>query len=355
MARPPAPARPAASPPDQAHGPTVKTVLKHAISVVASAGVTLALVWMLLGTGQGFDLGWEGARPSIKVAAREEALGRVLRQALEDNPQDTRAILRGLDFHPTDNIPPERMRAILTAQRADHSSFIRSLLGDMGYYEVSNIQIVSALAQLSPDAPVAVELRSLLFDMRGPFAHPATLEGARSRFLTEVLQRLPQNNALVRELWSDLIRRPLAVVYPDLHADLVPVDIPAWTRAHDRGPLVRNAAACPGSDLERKFVQILLPPDDGGIPDQVMLYVTATLGAHECRGTPLHLVEFADTHVPRLGLARSHYDSLRAKAGTGPLRYEAVVYPAGLAPFDVLEVTAAGPGEGDGTEDDDAG
>lgn len=315
-----------------------KTIFEHSVNTLASVGLTLALVWMLLGAGNGFVIEWNGLLPNIKVAAKEEALGPVIDTALRDNLDETRAILRARDFHRPDAMPPEALPAMLDAALERHAVVTRAILRDSGFLRVSDPALLTRLAELAPDDPVSVSLRQLLFDMRGPFAHPSTLDGARSRFIAEVLERRPKNDSLVTEIWSDFIGRSLSFLYPPLKADLVPADIPGWTRAHDNGPRVRNAAACRGSDLERKFVQVWHSAPGGGLQDQYTVYVGTTLGIGECRDEALTLVDFANGAAPRLGLPQEHFASLEAGAGGGqPLRFDAVIFPAGLAPFDLIE------------------
>lgn len=323
---------------EAAPGRPVKTIFEHSVNTLASVGVTLALVWMLLGAGNGFEIEWKGILPDIKVAAREEALGPVIDTALHDNLEQTRAVLRARDFHRPDAMPPEQLPAMLEAALERHAGVTRAILRDRGFLRISDPALLHQLAELAPDNPTSVGLRQLLFDMRGPFAHPSTLDGARSRFIAEMLEQRPRNDSLVTEIWSDFIGRSLSFLYPPLKADLVPADIPEWTRAHAHGPRVRNAAACRGSDLERKFVQVWHSAPEGGLQDQYTVYVGTTLGIGECRDEALTLVDFANGAAPRLGLPRAHFASLHAGAGAArPLRFDAVIFPAGLAPFDLIE------------------
>lgn len=321
----------------------MKTVFKHAISVFGSAVVTLSLVWILVGAGQGFELGWNGALPTLKVSAREEALGRAIQAALDDEEEagHLRAILRARDFFPPDRIPPEQVPRILESQMADHGVFIRATLRDMGFFRVSDPALVTALEELGPDDPMSRGLRQLLFDMTGPFAPPRTLDGAQSRFITDVLEERPANDLLIAEVWSSFIGAHLTFLYPDLEAQLLPD--PLLDRGRGSGDRVTTASACSGSHLVGKYVQVWLDGPDGPDPEAlpVTLYVglDAGLPRFRCRDEPLQLIEIAQARRARLGLPRELYDRLagaRAAAGEAA-HFNLVVFPTGVSPLDPRE------------------
>ena len=371
MARQPSVAEPGALAPASSSPatPTRKTILKHTISVATSAAVTLGLVWMLLGGGQEFELGWDGGLPTLKVAAREEALGRVIETALREDPEQLRAILRARNFHPPDNIPPEQMPGILQGQLDLHATFIRGALRDLGFFRVGDSALIDALIEQPVDGPVAARLRQMLFDLEGPFAPPRTLDGARSHFITEMLEKRPPDDMVIAEVWSNFIAAHLTFLYPDLEARLVadpnlavrPRE--AGARPQDAERRVRAASACVGSELVGKFVQIWRLGPDGtdaantGLASAmrpVTLYVglDSQLPMAQCRGEPLRLIDIARARQARLGLPRDLHATLTAEAAGAS--FTLIVFPAGVSPLDprdLMHDTAAGTGE----DGDDAG
>ncbi|WP_209426277.1 hypothetical protein [Pararhodobacter sp. SW119] len=315
---------------------SAKTVAQHAITVVGTVVLALSLVWMLLGAGQGFQLEMDGLKPKLVVAAREEALGRVIDAALVADARETHAILQARDFHQPDSIPLETIPTILDSQLDIHAVLTRALLRDRGFFRVSDPALITALANLSPTDPASGQLRQMLFNLEGPFARPNTLDGARGRFITEVLESRPADDTLVAEIWSGFIAQSLSFLYPELRANLVPSNMPVRLQIGEGGNVVWNAAACNGSDLSRKFLQLWQETPDGAMIElPVTVFVRETLPINHCRGEPLKLIDIARAREAKLGLPNELHASLMAEASSienGRLRFSFAIFPAGVAP-----------------------
>lgn len=337
------------------------SLAKHAITMLGSAALVLTLVWMLLGSGQGFELAWgDGWKPRIVVAAREDALGRVIDAALDSDDaqqaREARTILQARGFHPADSIPLEAVGEILDHQLADHAVVTRALLRDRGFFRVSDPALIQAIAGLAPENPTSVEIRKLLFAMEGPFVPPSTLDGARSQFLTEVLRGRPDGDVLVAEMWSAVIAQTLSFLYPDVKARILRANIPPRLQVGEMGPIIWNAAACRGSHLHNKYIQIMPEhPESHQVQETINVHVSAELPFNQCRNEPLELRDIAIAQTARLGLPAELYDTLLTGADAADdngVFFSFLVFPAGIMPVGppvkADESTQLRPGDGAG-------
>ena len=326
---------------EKAQGSMSKAVLKHAITVVGTASMVVALVWMLVLSGQGFQLKIDNWKPEISVSPREDGLGRVLDNALETNERDTRAILRARDFYGVDDVAPHKLAEMISAQLELHPIQLRAVLRDRGYYQVTDPALTDALAELSPTHAVSARVRRLLFQMEGPFEKPSTLEGAQSRFITDVLASRPPQDSLVAEVWSGFILQTLSFLYPDLKVRLVPVDITERHLNGEGGLTIWNASACRGSHLANKYVQLWVESDDGVWDETaVTAYVNEEMHATHCRGAARELPDILRDGKVRLGVSRALHERLNGNLAGDPStgaesgsRFAIQIYPAGYGPL----------------------
>jgi hypothetical protein len=312
--------------------PVAKTIGQHAITVVGTVVMVLALVWMLLGAGQGFQLDWSGALPKIIVQPEQKHLGRILDVALRDDESDTRALLRARNFHDPQQMPLDAFTAFLDHQPDSQGIMIRSMLRQRGFFRTSDPALIDALAELAPGDHTSLGLRRLLFEMRGPFAPPNTLDGAEGRFITEVLSGRPADDQIVAEVWSGFIAQTLTFLRPNLSAQIITANIPVHRQQGER--LIWSAAVCNGSHLANKFVQLWWETPEGGSDNfPVTLFVTETLPINRCRNEALTLTEIARTGRATLGLPDELHAGLTAGAAD-ERRFFFAIFPTGVAPVD---------------------
>lgn len=317
-----------------------KTVIHHAITVVGSVVTVLALVWMLLGAGQGFKLEMDGFMPKLVVDPKEESLGRIIDSAIERDERDTRGILYIRNFHHPDSDLVAPLKSFVDTQREVHRFLVDGALRDLGYYQANDPALITELEKMPPTSTAARSLRRLLFEMKGPFQSPETFEGAHSQFLADLLDKRSSDDMVVAEIWSRFVARSLSFLYPDLSARLVPANIPVRLERREGG-VVLNAASC-GTALTNKFIQLW--KDNGtegeehsGFPaEEYIFFVSETLPFNQCLDEPTTLVGIVQSKEAKLGLPWEIYRELfeaDTDSDDHPARYSFVIFPDGVAPL----------------------
>ena len=372
------PQKPKPAPPGRsADTPSVaKKIANHAITVVATTVAALGVVWMLVGAGSGFQFDFQNGRLTLKVEARDDALGRLVANAYRDDPEEALATLHGRGFYRIENAPLDEVIAhafdtdpVAAARVLNARGFyapddvavgnisgvnLREMvdalvknelsatrLNQGGYFRIGDRALIEALRGLDHGDPTALQLRRLLFRLEGPFAYPATLDGAERDFIAQILQGLPLTNTVVAGVWAGFVGQTLNFLYPELTARTVRANIAPEILHHDQnGEAIWIGAACVGSHLLGKHIQIWQAPagDELLELDSFNVYLRDVLPRPQCSGEPLLLSDIILAGEARVGLPRGLHDRL-VESGFPDVadpRIHFVVFPAGVAPVAML-------------------
>jgi len=224
----------------------------------------------------------------------------------------------------------DSFNSVLNKAIETDSGTVEAILGQKQYYKLTSVQLVDALRKLDASQPdnqrVSQGLRTLLWDLKGPFALPGTLRGADLRMmgafddLEEALKEAEEANHLFTELWRLSLERK-GVFKPRLfHASIEIID----------APTDETAFACPGSMLVERLVFIHVVGFDGSLTREV----TQNPLLFHCDPPALTARQMLAGGTVRLGLSERAFENLVGDdAGIGVSRTKArfEVYPRNLA------------------------
>lgn len=170
-----------------------------------------------------------------------------------------------------------------TEANASNKELIEALLANRGYYHVTDVRLVSALTELTTDeenSELNGALRSLLYELKGPFAEPNPFAGVRNTLLVDAIMELDPRKTLkddgeatidsksgngasrpINPLMSELWRRSI-----EIEGIFRPPEIRATIR-QGRGIRPGTAVACSDSLLARKQITITT----SGVQKRVMV------------------------------------------------------------------------------------
>lgn len=151
------------------------------------------------------------------------------------------------------------LTTVIDEAMAKNPAVFEAILSTRDFYKVTSPRLVDALARIDAakegEAPVAIGMRKLLWNLEGPFKGPGTLREADARFMA-ALEELDQpvvdaseRSALIIELWQRSLERTPPLGLRLFRSRVVPV------RAEADG--VPRVYFCPGVDgLALKHVAI---------------------------------------------------------------------------------------------------
>jgi hypothetical protein len=249
------------------------------LAVIVLAILVLALAYLNKNYTMSFD---KDGKFSIDVRANEDTLDAVLTKALETNRSAAEKILRGEQF-----------------------------------YNINDPDLVDKLANLDASRPeteeISKRLRTMLWDLRGPFAIPLTLTGADERMsraldaLENARQENKSANGLLVQLWKQSLQGE-GIFLPRLFDATVEI-------VHGAEP--DKILACPGDAIATLGgIVMSLNVKDG---ETTISHVIELDQPHfHCDGPPLTAEKLlAEGGTARLGLNESTFRRLVSGSGSG--------------------------------------
>lgn len=155
-----------------------QTVLRLGLAAIAAV-FALGVVYLLQGTGQGFKLAYGDGKASVEVSSAD-SLESIVQRALEQN------------------------RELATGD-----------LAQLGFHSLESVTLADALRTMKGDdeqsAKVARAIRTVMWNLEGPFAPPLTFAGADDRVATALddLEAALRERGEANALLAELLRRSL--------------------------------------------------------------------------------------------------------------------------------------------------
>ena len=161
-----------------AKGGSDQTVLRLGLAAIAGA-FALGVVYLLQGTGQGFSLDFGDGKASLEVSS-QDSLESIVQRALEKD------------------------RDLATGD-----------LAQLGFHSLESVTLADALRTMKSEdeqsAKVARAIRTVMWNLEGPFAPPLTFAGADDRVATALddLEAALRERGEANALLAELLRRSL--------------------------------------------------------------------------------------------------------------------------------------------------
>lgn len=263
------------------------TALRLGLAAIAAV-FALGVVYLMQGTGQGFEMAFGGGNASLKVTSRD-SLETVVKRALEAD----RELAEGD-------------------------------LAQLGFLAMSNVKIADELRRLKEGDAVAAAIRKVLWDLDGPFALPGTFAGADKRLIgaLEDLDRVKTDTGQISELLAEIV-----LMSVDRRGVFQPRDFAGEMR---RLPGVSapdglaRVYVCPGSPLAGKNIRITLQHASRDDPETEDFTIFSGVMVQDpsrmrCDGPARKLTELLAGAPAQLGLEASDFARLSAGAPPGSI------------------------------------
>jgi hypothetical protein len=202
---------------------------------------------------------------------------------------------------------------------------VEAILASRQYYNLADANLVDQLAHLDTAKPETKEisnrLRSLLWNLQGPFAIPHTLSGADERMrkaldaLETTRRETKQANALLVELWKQSLQGE-GIFWPRSFDATVEIVRGAPTGTEER----RIVLVCPGDAIATVSGIVMSLRVDS---NNILADVIQDPSRFDCGGSSLTAEKLlVEEGTARLGLSESAFRELipASEPGTGERR-----------------------------------